>query len=206
MILKKVSLGNFRIILISQEEKNSTIESKDKILLFLNKFSCYLVIVKIIKIRRLKGHISQKNHDSEIVLMQKQTLHCFYQIHIFLLGHLLSSFFHAFMVAFLRKTLYLSRKYKRQTPPPRSPHPHPRPPVPGIALATCFPTRRTSSVFWPTIRGPKATSPKCSLCGREAWISTTSPPQRPRRRRRRRQRQRRRRAESGDQEAEVCRR
>jgi len=31
-----------------------------------------LVIVKIIKIRHLKGHISQENHDSKIISMQNK--------------------------------------------------------------------------------------------------------------------------------------
>ena len=62
VILKKVSFGIFRTFLVSKEEKNFTIESKDKAL-FLSKFSGYLVIVKIIKIRHLKGYVSQKNHD-----------------------------------------------------------------------------------------------------------------------------------------------
>ena len=38
VILKKVSFGNFRVILVSKEEKNFTIESKDKGL-SLSKFS-----------------------------------------------------------------------------------------------------------------------------------------------------------------------
>ena len=70
VIHEKVSFGIFRIILVSKEEKNFTIESKDKVQ-SLSKFSCYLVTVKIIKIIHLKGHISQTNHDSKIILMQK---------------------------------------------------------------------------------------------------------------------------------------
>ena len=70
VILKKVSFGIFRTILVSKEEKNFTIKSKDK-KLSLGKFAWYLVIVKIIKIRHLKGCIRQKNHDSKIILIQK---------------------------------------------------------------------------------------------------------------------------------------
>ena len=56
MILKKVSFGIFRIILVSKEENNSATESKDKVL-SLSKFSQHLVNdnVGIIKIRHLKG-------------------------------------------------------------------------------------------------------------------------------------------------------
>ena len=57
VILKKVSFGICRTFLISKEENNFTIESQDKGL-SLSKFSWYLVIVKIIRIRHLKGHIS----------------------------------------------------------------------------------------------------------------------------------------------------
>ena len=70
VILKKVSFGAFRIILVSKEEKHFTTESKDKGL-SLSKFSWYLGIVKIIKIRHSKGHISQTNHDLKNVFMQK---------------------------------------------------------------------------------------------------------------------------------------
>ena len=70
VFLKKVSFGVFRIMLVSKEEKNFTVESKDKGL-SLSKFSWYLVIVKIIKIRHIKGHISQNNQDSKIIFMQK---------------------------------------------------------------------------------------------------------------------------------------
>ena len=69
VILKKVLFGIFRIILVSKEEKNLTIESKDKGLT-LSKFSWYLVIVKIIKIRHSKGHISRTNHDLKNIFMQ----------------------------------------------------------------------------------------------------------------------------------------
>ena len=50
-------------------QKKFTIESNDEVL-SLSKFSWYLVTVKIIKIRHLKGHISQK-HDLKITFMQK---------------------------------------------------------------------------------------------------------------------------------------
>ena len=70
VILKKVSFGIFTSFLVSKEEKNFTIKSKDKGLL-LSKFSWYLVIVKIIRIRHSKGHISQTNHDLKNVFMQK---------------------------------------------------------------------------------------------------------------------------------------
>ena len=70
VILKKVSFGIFRIILVSKGEENYTVESKDKGL-SLSKFTRCLAIVKIIKIRHLKGHISQKNDDLKIVFMQK---------------------------------------------------------------------------------------------------------------------------------------
>ena len=76
VILKKVSFGNFRTIMVSKEEKIFTIKSKDKGL-SQSKFSLYLVMVKINKIRHSKGHISQKNHDSKIIFMQKQTLTCY---------------------------------------------------------------------------------------------------------------------------------
>ena len=42
----------------------------------LSKFSSYSAIVKISKIRHLKGRISPKNHDSKIIFMQEWTLHC----------------------------------------------------------------------------------------------------------------------------------
>ena len=67
VILEKVSFGIFSIILVSKEEKNSSVESNDN-MLSLSKFSWNLVIVKIIKIRHFKGHICQKNHDSKIIL------------------------------------------------------------------------------------------------------------------------------------------
>ena len=57
VILKKASFGISRIILVSKEEKHFTVESEGKGL-SLSTFSWYLVIVKIIKIRHLKGHIS----------------------------------------------------------------------------------------------------------------------------------------------------
>ena len=68
VILKNVSFGIFRTSLVSKEEKNFTIESRDKGL-SLSKFSWYLVNVKIIKIRHSKGHTSQKSHDSKIISM-----------------------------------------------------------------------------------------------------------------------------------------
>ena len=55
VILKKVSFGIFSIILVLKEEKSLTMKSKDEVQ-SLSKFSCYLVIVNIIKIRHLKGH------------------------------------------------------------------------------------------------------------------------------------------------------
>ena len=70
VILQKVSFGIFRTFLVSREDKNFTIESKDKGL-SLSKFSWYLGIVKIIKIRHSKGHISQTNHDLKNISMQK---------------------------------------------------------------------------------------------------------------------------------------
>ena len=70
VILKKVSFGVFRTILVYKAKKNFTIKSKYKVL-SLSKFSYYLVMVKIIKIRHLKGHISPNNHDSRIVFMRK---------------------------------------------------------------------------------------------------------------------------------------
>ena len=60
VVLKKVSFGIFRIILVSMEEKNFTIESKDKVL-SLTKFSWYLNTVKVQKIRHPNGHISKKS-------------------------------------------------------------------------------------------------------------------------------------------------
>jgi len=56
--------------LVSKEDRNFTIDSKDRGLT-LSKFSGYLVMVKIIKIRHLQGRISQNNHDSKIIFMQK---------------------------------------------------------------------------------------------------------------------------------------
>ena len=70
VILKKILFGVFYIMLVSKEEKDFTIESKD-IEPSLSKFSRYLVIVKIIEIRHLKGHISKKNHDLKNIFMQK---------------------------------------------------------------------------------------------------------------------------------------
>ena len=55
---------------LSKEVKNLTKESKGKGL-SLSKFSWYLVIVKIIKIRHSKGLISQTNHDSKNIFMLK---------------------------------------------------------------------------------------------------------------------------------------
>ena len=52
MILKKVSFGIFRIILVSNEENNSTGESNDKVLL-LSKLSWYLVIDSLSKSSKL---------------------------------------------------------------------------------------------------------------------------------------------------------
>ena len=53
-------------------KKKITIKIQDKGL-SLSNFLWYLVIVKIINIKHLKGHItiSQKNHDSKIIFMQK---------------------------------------------------------------------------------------------------------------------------------------
>ena len=62
VILKKVSFGIFEIIVVSKEENNYTMESKDKVL-SLKTFSWYLVIVKSIKTRHIKGHMSQKNQN-----------------------------------------------------------------------------------------------------------------------------------------------
>ena len=76
VILKKVSFDIFRTLLVSKEEKLFTIESKDKGL-SLSKFSWYLVIVKISKIRHSEGHISQTNHDLKNIFGQKETLHCY---------------------------------------------------------------------------------------------------------------------------------
>ena len=70
VIFKKVLFGIFRIFLVSKEVKNFTRESKDQEL-SLSKFPWYLVDVKIIKIRHLKGHISQKNYDFKIIFMEK---------------------------------------------------------------------------------------------------------------------------------------
>ena len=70
VILKKVLFAIFRAFLVSKEEKKFTIESKHKGL-SLSKFSWYLAIVKIIKIRHSKGHISQTNHDLKNIFMQK---------------------------------------------------------------------------------------------------------------------------------------
>ena len=70
VILKKVLFGIFSIILVSKEQKNFTMKSKDEVL-SLSKFSWYLAIVKIIQIRHSKGHISQKNHDLKIIFVQK---------------------------------------------------------------------------------------------------------------------------------------
>ena len=70
MILKKVLFGILRMIFVSKEEKNFTIESKDKGL-SLSKISGYFAIVKIVKIRHLDGYIGQKNDDLEIIFMQK---------------------------------------------------------------------------------------------------------------------------------------
>ena len=69
VILKKVSFGIYSAILVSKEEKNFTVNSEDKVL-SLSKFSGCLAVIKIIKIRHLKGHISQKNHDLKIISMQ----------------------------------------------------------------------------------------------------------------------------------------
>ena len=60
----------FRTILVSHEKEILMIKSKNKGL-SLSKFSWYLVIVKIMKIRHSKGHISQRNHDSKIIFMHK---------------------------------------------------------------------------------------------------------------------------------------
>ena len=70
VILKKVSFGVFSIIMVLKDETNFTMKNKDRVL-SLSKFSWYLAMVKIIKIRHSKGHISQKNHVSKIIFMQK---------------------------------------------------------------------------------------------------------------------------------------
>ena len=75
VIFKKVSFGIFRTILVSKEENNFTIESKDRGL-SLSEFLWYLGIVKIIKIRHSKGHISQTNHDLKNFFVQKSSLDC----------------------------------------------------------------------------------------------------------------------------------
>ena len=46
------------------------IKSKHKVL-SMRKFSGYLVIVKTIKLRHSKGHISRRNHDRKLIFMQK---------------------------------------------------------------------------------------------------------------------------------------
>ena len=70
VILRKVSFVIFKIILVSKQEKSFTIESEGKGL-SLSKFSWYSVIVKIIKTGHSKGHISQKNHDLKVIVMQE---------------------------------------------------------------------------------------------------------------------------------------
>ena len=70
VILEKVSFGIFRTFLVSKKEIKITTKSKDKEL-SLSKFSSYLAVVKIIKIRHSKGHISQIKHDLKIIFMQK---------------------------------------------------------------------------------------------------------------------------------------
>ena len=70
VIVKKVSFGIFSIILVSEKGKSFTIKSKGK-KLSLGKFSWYLAIVKIIKIRHLECHINQENHDLKIIFEQK---------------------------------------------------------------------------------------------------------------------------------------
>ena len=68
VIFKKVSFGIFIMILVSNGKKNYTMKSNDKVL-SLSKLLWYLAIVKIIKIRHLKGPISKKNQYSKIVFM-----------------------------------------------------------------------------------------------------------------------------------------
>ena len=96
-------------------------ESKDK-KPSLSKVSWYLVIVKIIKIKHLKGHISQKNHDSKIIFMEKWTLHCcctctkilsFCYI-ILIFSCIFSS---RLWRTFLRNTLYRDREHSRSNGP-----------------------------------------------------------------------------------------
>ena len=67
VILRKVSFGIFRIILVSKEEKYFSKESQHKVLsMSLHDF--HDVLVKIIKIIHLKDHISKK------IMVQKSFL------------------------------------------------------------------------------------------------------------------------------------
>ena len=70
VILKKVLFSVFSIIKVSKGDKNFTVKSKDTVL-SLSKFSWYLAKVKIIKNRHLQDHISQNNHDLNIIFKQK---------------------------------------------------------------------------------------------------------------------------------------
>ena len=59
-----------------------------------------MVIVKIIKVRHSKGHISQTNHDLKNILCKNTVLLLYlYEIFIFLLGHL--HFFLHFFLSFM---------------------------------------------------------------------------------------------------------
>ena len=97
MILEKVSFGIFSIILVSKEEKNSSVESNDN-MLSLSKFSWNLVIVKIIKIRHFEGHICQNNHDLKIILCKNKHYIVVVIVPNFHLTARLSSFFLAFLL------------------------------------------------------------------------------------------------------------
>ena len=55
---------------LPRKKKKLTLKRYDKVL-FLTKFSWHLVMVKIIKIRHLRGHISQNNHDSKPIFIWK---------------------------------------------------------------------------------------------------------------------------------------
>ena len=102
MILKKVPYGTFRTILVSKEEKKFTMESRYKGLL-LSKFSWYLVIVKIIKIRRLEGYNYQpKNKDLKIILCKDK--HYFVDAHV--------SIFHLFVMFFFFLLQFSSLSWK----------------------------------------------------------------------------------------------
>ena len=69
VILKKVAVDIFRIILVSEEENDYYRKQRQRAIS--EQVSWNLVFVKIIKIRHLKGHISQMDHDLKIILRQK---------------------------------------------------------------------------------------------------------------------------------------